>query len=333
MGTARRALACAATSLFGEEARKTMAFRTIDAAELACVLSMRDAVEVLENAFRTDRIPTSMKQRSGLKSGELLVMPSSDGQAAGVKVLTINPSNPGQGRPLIQGVYVLFSDVLEPTAIIDGAALTGLRTAAVSGLATRFLARQDAHRLVLFGAGAQAQAHLEAMCAVRPIEEVKIVGRTPARAARLAEQASAMGLKADVASADAVADADIVCTCTTATEPLFDGSLLPDGVHINAVGTRRAHATELDRGTIRRGRLVVETREAALAEAEDILVLLESGEIDSRHIIADLPELVRGKNVRARPGVVTIFKSVGIAYEDLVIARTAFGRLGQRDCP
>lgn len=197
-----------------------MAVRTIDAAELARVLSMEDAVEALENAFRTDRIPTSTKQRSGLKSGELLVMPSSDGQAAGVKVLTINPSNSDQDRPLIQGVYVLFSDVLEPTAIIDGAALTELRTAAVSGLATRFLARQDARRLVLFGAGAQAQAHLKAMCAVRPIEEVKIVGRTPARAARLAEQASAMGLKADVASADAVADANIVCTCTTATEPL-----------------------------------------------------------------------------------------------------------------
>lgn len=310
-----------------------MTVRTIDAAELARVLSMEDAVEVLENAFRTDRIPTSTKQRSGLKSGELLVMPSSDGQAAGVKVLTINPSNSDQGRPLIQGVYVLFSDVLEPTAIIDGAALTELRTAAVSGLATRFLARQDAHRLVLFGAGAQARAHLEAMCAVRPIEEVKIVGRTPTRAARLAEQASAMGLKADVASADAVADADIVCTCTTATEPLFDGSLLPDGVHINAIGAHRAHTTELDSGTIRRGRLVVETREAVLAEAEDILVLLESSEIDSRHIIADLSEMVRGKTVRARSGDVTIFKSVGIAYEDLVIARTAFGRLGERECP
>ena len=290
---------------------------------------MRDAVEALENAFRTDRLPTSTKQRSGLKNGELLVMPSSDDQAAGVKILTINPSNPDQDRPLIQGVYVLFSDVLGPAAIIDGAALTELRTAAVSGLATRLLARQDARRLVLFGAGAQARAHLEAMRAVRPIEEVKIVGRTPARAAHLAERASAMGLKADVASADAVADADIVCTCTTATEPLFDGSLLPDGVHINAIGAHRAHATELDSETIRRGRLVVETREAALAEAEDILVLLESGEINSGHIIADLPELVRGKNVRARPGDVTIFKSVGIAYEDLVIARTAFGRLGE----
>lgn len=310
-----------------------MAVRMIDAAELARVLSMGDAVEALENAFRTDQVPTSTKQRSGLKSGELLVMPSSDDQAAGVKILTINPSNPDQDRPLIQGVYVLFSDVLEPTAIIDGAALTGLRTAAVSGLATRFLARQDARRLVLFGAGAQARTHLKAMRAVRPIEEVKIVGRTPARAARLAEQALAMGLKADVASAGVVADADIVCTCTTATEPLFDGSLLPDGVHINAIGTHWAHATELDSGTIRRGRLVVETREAALAEAEDILALLENGEIDPRHIIADLPELVRGKIVRARPGDVTIFKSVGIAYEDLVIARTAFGRLGQEECP
>lgn len=310
-----------------------MAVRMIDAAELDRLLSMRDAVDALERAFGADRLPTSTKQRSSMKSGELLVMPSSDDQAAGVKILTINPSNPYQDWPLIQGLYVLFSDVLEPTAIIDGAALTGLRTAAVSGLATRFLARQDAHRLVLFGAGVQAQAHLKAMRAVRPIEEVKIVGRTPSRAAYLAEQASAMGLKADVASADAVADADIVCTCTTATEPLFDGSLLCDGVHINAIGAHRAYATELDSEAIRRGRLVVETREAALVEAEDILMLLESGEINSRHIIADLPELVRGKIVRRRPEDVTIFKSVGIAYEDLVIARTAFSRLGQEECP
>ncbi len=279
---------------------------------------------------RTNQLPDSAKKRFGLTHGELLVMPSSGDQAAGVKLLTINPSNPNQDRPLIQGVYVLFSASLEPVAIIDGAALTGLRTAAVSGLATRFLARQEAHRLVLFGAGVQAKAHLKAMRAVRPIKEVKVVGRTPATATSLAEQASAMGLDAHVARADAVADADIVCTCTTSTEPLFSGSLLCEGVYINAIGPHGSRATELDSETIRRGRMVVETR-AALTEAEDILALLQRGEIDSRHIIADLAELTRGKTVRTRPEDITIFKSVGIAYEDLVIARAAFGRLRQQE--
>lgn len=308
-----------------------MTFRVIDAAELDRVLSMRDAIDALENAFRNDQLPNSVKKRFGLTNGELLVMPSSGDQAAGAKLLTINPSNPEQDRPLIQGVYVLFSVSLEPVAIIDGAALTGLRTAAVSGLATRFLARQEAHRLVLFGTGVQAKSHLKAMCAVRPIKEVKVVGRTPAKASSLAEQASAMGLDADVAHADAVADADIVCTCTTSTKPLFGGSLLSDGTHINAIGTHGSHATELDSETIRRGRLVVETREAALSEAEDVLALLESGEIGSRHIIADLAELTRGKTVRTKPKDVTIFKSVGISYEDLIIARAAFGRLRQQE--
>ncbi len=294
------------------------------------VLPIRDAMEALENAFRTNELPDSAKKRFGLTHGELLVMPSSGDQAAGVKLLTINPSNPDHDRPLIQGVYMLFSASLEPVAIIDGAALTGLRTAAVSGLATRFLARQEAHRLVLFGAGVQAKAHLKAMRAVRPIKEVKVVGRTPARAASLVEQASAMGLDAHVARADAVADADIVCTCTTSTEPLFSGSLPCEGVHINAIGPHGSRATELDNETIRRGRMVVETR-AALTEAEDILALLQRGEIDSRHIIADLAELTRGKTVRTRPEDITIFKSVGIAYEDLVIARAAFGRLRQQE--
>lgn len=307
-----------------------MTFRVIGAAELDRALPIRDAIETLENAFRTNQLSDSAKKRFGLTHGELLVMPSSGDQAAGVKLLTINPSNPDRDRPLIQGVYVLFSASLEPVAIIDGAALTGLRTAAVSGLATRFLARQEAHRLVLFGAGVQAKAHLKAMRAVRPIKEVKVVGRTPARAASLAEQASAMGLDAYVARADAVADADIVCTCTTSTEPLFDGSLLCEGVHINAIGPHGSRATELDSETIRRGRMVVETR-AALTEAEDILALLQRGEIDSRHIIADLAELTGGKTVRTKPEDITIFKSVGIAYEDLVIARAAFGRLRQQE--
>jgi ornithine cyclodeaminase len=289
---------------------------------------MGDAIGALENAFGADERPGSEKERFGLSNGELLVMPSSTERAAGVKLLAINPSNPERGRPLIQGVYVLFSASLEPAAIIDGAALTGLRTAAVSGLATRFLARPEAHRLVLFGAGVQARAHLAAMRAVRPIDEVRVVGRTSAKATSLVEEASAAGLEADVARAGAVAGADIICTCTTATQPLFDGSLLGPGVHINAVGAHGARATELDGETIRRGRLVVETW-GAMSEAGDLLALIEGGEIEARHIIADLAELVGGKPVRTAPEDVTIFKSVGVAYEDLVIARAAFRRLGE----
>ncbi len=197
---------------------------------------------------------------------------------------------------------MLFSpQTQEPEAAIDGAALTALRTGAVSGLATRYLALEDAARLVIFGAGTQARAHLEAMLAVRPIERVTFVSRTAARAEALAGAAREMGLAAEVGGPEAVGAAHIVCTCTTSPTPVFDGSRLSEGAHVNAVGAYTPETRELDEDAIRRGRVVVETREVALAEAGDLLIPLGAGSIGPDHIVADLSEVVRGRDGSSKP--------------------------------
>jgi ornithine cyclodeaminase len=303
----------------------------IDASKLNEALGMEEALVALEEAFGgAQALDGPQRMHVGVPGGDLLLMPGTDGEVSGVKLVTVAPSNPENGLPLIQGVYVLFSGSLEPVAVIDGAELTRLRTAAVSALATSYLAREGARKLVLFGAGVQARAHLEAMRLVRPIGSVTVVDRSPERAARIAEHARGTGLEAEVAGPEAVAGADIVCTCTTSNEPVFDGSLLPAGAHVNAIGAFKPDARELDDETVRKGRLVVETREAALAEAGDLVIPMGRGVIGPSAIRADLAELVAGKAVRTGPEDVTVFKSVGHAFEDLVVAAAAFERVTGR---
>jgi ornithine cyclodeaminase len=291
---------------------------------------MSAAIDALEVAFGADALPEApLRTRVQLPGGELLMMPATGGQGTGVKLVTVTPGNPARGLPFIHAVYVLFAaGTFEPVAVLDGEALTALRTAAVSGLATRHLANPDAARLVIFGAGVQAASHLEAMRAVRPIERVRIVSRTRTRAEDLAGRARAAGVDAEVAGPESVTDADLVCTCTTSSEPVFDGDRLADGVHVNAVGSYQPTARELDDRTMARARVVVETRDAALAEAGDVLLPLASGAIGPEHVVADLAEVVRGVPVRRSPDDVTVFKSVGVAFEDLVVARAAMDRLG-----
>ena len=302
------------------------ALRLIDSEELESLLPMPAAIDALEAAFAARDLPeTPPRAHLSVGGGDLLMMPSVGDSGAGVKLVTVNPSNPGRGLPLIHGVYALFApETLELVGVIEGSALTGLRTAAVSGLATRYMAREDSSRLVLFGAGVQAHAHLEAMCAVRPIEEVWVVSRTRGPAESLAERARVAGLRAHAGEPDAVAEADIVCTCTSSPTPVFEGSRLSDGAHVNAVGAFTPETRELDDEVARRARFGVELRAAAMAEAGDILIPMNSGLIDDSSVVADLAEIVRGAPARRNAGDVTVFKSVGVAFEDLVLAGAAF---------
>jgi ornithine cyclodeaminase len=290
---------------------------------------MEAAIEALEAAFRSGPIPEApLRTRMTAGGGELLLMPAAGDVGVGVKLVTLNPENPRRGLPFIHAIYVLFAPgSMEPLAVIDGQALTALRTAAVSGLATRHLARPDAERLVIFGAGVQAHSHLMAMRAVRDVWLLTVVSRTPARAGVLVDRARALDMEASAGPPEAVARTDLVCTCTTSSEPLFDGELLQVGTHVNAVGSYQPHTRELDDATIRRGKLVVETREAAMAEAGDILIPMKAGRIGASAIVADLAEVVMGTPVRSSPEDVTIFKSVGVAFEDLVVARAAADRM------
>lgn len=305
--------------------------RVIDAEELRAGVPMIAAVDALEASFgRTDpSLTTPMRTSLATPAGTLLTMPAAADVGVGVKLVTLSEFNPQKGLPFIHGVYVLFDVVTQqPEAVLDGTVLTALRTAAVSGLATRLLANLDARRLVLFGAGVQAEAHLEAMRVVRPLEEVVVVSRSPDKAQRLAAKATAAGIAGRVGSPEDVATADIVCTCTTSAVSVFDGRLLAAGSHVNAIGAFLADEREIDTETVRRARVVVETREVALAEAGDLLIPITEGAISPAHIVADLSELVRGAAVRTDPADVTVFESVGMAFEDLVVARAALDALG-----
>lgn len=288
---------------------------------------MNAAIDALEVAFGAERLPEApLRTHVETHDGTLLMMPAFGEQGVGVKLVTLTPSNPERGLPFIHAVYALFDTATQaPVALLGGAALTAIRTAAVSGLATRHLARANASRLAIFGAGVQARSHLGAMLAVRPIEDVVVVSRTRERAEALVMEA---GVDARVGGPDEVGDHDLVCTCTTSATPVFDGSLLAPGTHVNAVGAYRPDLRELDTQTIERARVVVDTREAAMEEAGDLLIAMKEGAIGEDHVLADLSEVVRGVTVRRTDQDVTVFKSVGVAFEDLVVARAAVDRLG-----
>lgn len=295
--------------------------KLIGADELRLRLPMRAAIDALEAGFAAGVPAVPLRSHTSTPDGQLLLMPAAGEQGVGVKLVTLTSGNPDRGLPFVQGMYVLFgAGSQSPEAVIDGAALTALRTGAVSGLATRWLAQTDARRLVVFGAGVQAGAHVEAVRAVRDIEEVVIVSRTRERADALAAVVGAR-----VGSAADVAAADIVCTCTSSPRPLFDGGMLTDGVHVNAVGAYTTDTRELDTAAVARARIVVETREAAMAESGELVMAMTEGAIGHEHVVADLEEMVRGKEVRRSPADVTAFVSVGLAFEDLVVARAAVG--------
>ncbi len=294
----------------------------VDGPELLRRVPVRAAIDALEAAFR-DGDPSEAPLRTHVptSAGSLLMMPAAGDPGVGVKLVTLTERNPAAGLPFIHALYALFdASTQAPRLLVDGSALTALRTSAVSGLATTLLAREDAHRLVIFGAGVQARAHLDAMAAVRTLTHVVVIGRTPEHAEALVRYARSMGLDADVGGLEAVATADIVCTCTTANEPLFDGSELAEGAHVNAVGAYQLDAREVDTETVRRAKVVVETREAALAEAGDLAIPIAEGEIGPDHVLADLQETVRGAKVREGAADVTLFVSVGLAFEDLAVA-------------
>ena len=296
----------------------------MDAEALARALPMSAAIDALEAGFRRPLAEAPLRSHLDTSSGSLLVMPASGDAGVGVKLVTLTPGNPATGRPYIQAVYVLFDATSQaPRAVIDGAALTALRTGAVSGLATRFLARPDASRLVVFGAGVQAHSHVAAMRAVRPVRRVTVVGRDASRAEAFAAELRGDGLDAAVGGAEAVADADIVCTCTTSDTPLFDGAMLAEGAHVNAVGAYLPTTRELDTATVVRSRVVVETRDVAMAEAGAILLPIAEGAITPGHVVADLAEVVTGAAVRRSADDVTTFLSVGAAFEDLIVAAAA----------
>ncbi len=271
----------------------------VSAAEVQRRLGPAGAVDALEAALRAGLDPDADPPRSVvlLDGGQLLVMPSAAAAAPVVKLVTVG------GSPRIQGVCVVFDPAtLAPVALVDATALTTLRTAAVSALAVRHLAVPGASRLVVFGRGPQAHAHVAALRAVRPIDRVDVVGRD-----------------AGAGAGALVAAADVVCCCTTAREPLFDGARVADHATVVAIGSHEPGARETDDALAARATVVVESRAAALREAGDVVQAVAAGALAAGELVP-LADLVGG---RAHPaaGRPRLFKSVGMAWQDAVVAR------------
>jgi alanine dehydrogenase len=296
-------------------------------AEVHRLLDPRTLVPAIEEAFRARYPSTVMPVRTQMKlaDGIFLIMPCYDraGRGLGMKLVKFN-ENPRLAEDRIQATYILL-DVESGCAklVIPANYLTDARTAATSAVATKFLAREDAKVLGVFGIGRQARAHLQILRHVRNFERALVTGRDPGRTRDFAQQMETeLGMKIEpVYSRTCAAESDVLCTCTTAKSPLFDGNLLRKGTHINAVGSFQASTRELDDTTIRRSRIVVDTYDGALAEAGDLLIPLKAGLIKRENLLADLNELLSGrKKVRTSPAEITIFKSVGNALEDLAAA-------------
>jgi ornithine cyclodeaminase/alanine dehydrogenase-like protein (mu-crystallin family) len=267
----------------------------IDAAEVGRRLPPLAAVDALEAALRGGLEPEEDLPRTvvELERGQLLVMPSAAAAHPVVKVVTVG------GEPRIQGLCVAFdAETLSPAALLDGVAVTSVRTAAVSALAVRHLAVPEAARLLVFGRGPQARAHVEAIRAVRPIAHVDVLGRDATERDEL------------------VARADVICCCTTAREPLFDGRLVPDHATVVAIGSHEPEAREVDDALAARATVVVESASSALREAGDVILAVRAGALDPDRLIP-LRALVRGERSPAAAGP-RFFKSTGMAWEDAV---------------
>lgn len=255
------------------------------------------------------------------------VLRGGDGaNAIGAKVITIFPSNDATPYDSHIGVVLYFESTNgRLLAIVDASSVTAIRTAAVSGLATRLLALADASDLAILGTGVQARTHLEAMLAVRPIRRVRLWSRNPDRCASFARWAHRrFDITVEVCDSaqSAVREAQIVCTVTAAREPIVHGAWLSPGVHLNAVGACVPTARELDTQAVVQSRLFVDRAESAMTEAGDFLIPRTEGAIDESHILGELGALVIGA-VRGREHVDdrTLFKSLGLAVEDVAAAR------------
>ncbi|WP_158558222.1 MFS transporter [Spongiactinospora gelatinilytica] len=306
--------------------RSFPAFLVAACAYACCQAGLTSARQALLAGLDPEATP--LRPAVDVPAGQLLLMPAAWGGYAGVKVATVAPGNPERGLPRIQGVYLLLDGrTLAPLAALPGIALTSLRTPAVSALAVRHLAPQGAASLLVFGTGPQAWGHVIALREVRPVERVTVAGRDQDRAAAFAGRCRALGLEAAVAAGPdrtrrAVAEADLIACCTGARTPLFPGGLVKDDAVVVAVGSHEPAARELDGDLIARATVVVEARGAALAEAGDLITPLSAGMITDGHIAGNLADLVGGGVIPgAGPGV---FKSVGMAWEDLVVAAAAY---------
>jgi alanine dehydrogenase len=306
--------------------------------DIAHLLPMRECIDVMADALsavaRGNAI-LPLRQVLRLPDGKnaFAVMPAYLGQfkAIGAKVITVFPDNHGTTLDSHQGAVLLFeAEHGSLLSLMDASSITAIRTAAVSGLATRLLAREAAADLAILGTGVQARTHLEAICAVRPVRRVRVWSRNAGAVRAFADEESkkhGLSVEPVTSARGAVEGAEIICTVTASREPVLAGEWLAEGAHVNAVGASLPFARELDTAAVARGRLYVDRRESAVNEAGDFLIPKREGVIGDDHIVGELGELVVGRIPgRRTEREVTLFKSLGLAVEDVAAASFLYQR-------
>ena len=305
--------------------------RFLSRADVQQALGMHEAISLMRQAFIAlsegrATVPVRLNVPMPEYNGHALFMPAylPDTEHVGLKVVTVHPDNPTRGLPFIHALMMVTDAATgRPIAVMDGEYLTALRTGAGAGLATDLLARPEAEVAAIFGAGVQARTQLEALCAVRPIRRAYVFSRSRDNAEAFAQEMSTR-LALDVQVADdpeTLGEADVVCTATTSLTPVFAHAHLKPGVHINGIGSYRPEMAEIPPETVLAAKVVVDHRPSCLAEAGDLIQLLERGLITENHIHAELGEIAAGHQTgRTSEDDVTFFKSVGNAVQDLAAA-------------
>ena len=298
-----------------------------------CARAVRDALVALETGRAQQPLRTVLRPEGA--AGLVALMPSyasgagGDEAAYGLKAICITPANPAAGLDTHQGVVLLSSGRTgEPLALLNASAVTEIRTAAVSVIATELLARKDADVLAVIGAGVQARAHILALDQARPLREIRLAGRHRASAEQLAASVREL-IRAPLRVCDGVAEAvdgaGIVVTATSSAEPVLRGEWLRPGSHVNAVGACLPTARELDGAAMAAGVLFADRRESLLAEAGDYVIAASEGAVSPASVRAELGEVLAGRAPgRTGDDEITIFESLGLAVEDLAAARCAY---------
>ena len=322
-----------------------MKIKVLGVREIEEAISMAEAVEVVKDAF----VQLSLKQaqspvRTSLtlkEQGDVgLIMPAylSRTGALGVKMVTVLPQNPRTFLPAVQGLVLLFdASSGSPLAVLEGTHLTRFRTGAATGAATQILSRKDSKNLAVFGAGGQSFFQIKGVLAARKIERIRIFDPIPESADSLLDRLKKDPVSREaelfkaISPAQAVEGADIVVTATNSSQPVFEGRLLKEGSHINAIGSYKPEMQEVDEETIRRAKIFVDSAAACLEEAGDLIIPLRRGEIQKMDILAELGEVIAGKKPgRRSPREITYFKSVGNAVQDVSVGRAIFLRAGEK---
>ena len=304
-----------------------MQIRILSAADVRAAIDMSAAIDVMRDAFRAlaeGSVTVPLRLPLETEHGVTLFMPAhlSASGSTGAKVVSVNPGNADLGLPVIQAVVLVTNpETGGLRALMDGTWLTALRTGAIGGLAADLLSRKDATTVALFGAGVQARTQLEAVRCVRQVEEVRVVSPSGASADVLVSELEEVAARRVDDPDEAVAGADIIIAATNSSTPVFDGSKVEPGTHVTGVGSFTTEMREIDSALIERARVIVDQREAVLAEAGDIAGPIADGVVDESIIAAEIGEVLLGREPgRTSRDQITFFKSVGNAVQDVAVA-------------